>query len=253
LQRLSGRTALVTGGSRGIGRAVAERLASEGATVIVADLDHVVGAEVVATLEGHGSRAAFQHLDVVVEDDWRRVIDWVLAEFGSLDILVNNAGVSSDGSVIETATLQEWERVVGVNQTGVFLGLKTAAPALLRCGQASAINISSICGSSGGTGSSPAYYASKGAVRTLTKNAAMRWAKQGVRVNSVHPGYIDTPMLQGSVSSSPEVLDSILASTPMARLGRPQEVAAGVAYLASDDAAFVTGIELYIDGGYMAR
>jgi NAD(P)-dependent dehydrogenase (short-subunit alcohol dehydrogenase family) len=139
----------------------------------------------------------------------------------------------------------------------VFLGMKHAAPALLRSEHASVVNISSIFGASGGFGSSPAYHAAKGAVRILTKTAALHWAQRGIRVNSVHPGFIDTPLLRPDSMrerhGSAEIYQAILDVTPMGRLGRPEEVAAGVAYLASDDATFVTGSELYIDGGYMAR
>jgi NAD(P)-dependent dehydrogenase (short-subunit alcohol dehydrogenase family) len=170
--------------------------------------------------------------------------------FGRLDILVNNAGMG-DLKAIEDTTLDEWHRTISIDQTGVFLGMKTAAAALKASGHGSVINISSIFGTSGGFGTSPAYHAAKGAVRTLTKNTALHWVGDGVRVNSVHPGFIDTPILAQAKGTPYE--QAMLALTPMGRLGKPAEVAAGVAYLASDDASFVTGLELYIDGGYMAR
>jgi NAD(P)-dependent dehydrogenase (short-subunit alcohol dehydrogenase family) len=251
--RLTDRVALVTGGARGIGLSIAQRLVAEGATVVIADLDEATGTEAVTDLERLGGRAAFQSLDVVIENQWQRVVASTVSEFGGLDILVNNAGVSSDGAAIEEATQSDWDRVISINQTGVFLGLKCAAAALVHSSHGSVVNISSITGSSGGSGTSPAYYASKAAVRILTKNTAMHWAKRGVRVNSVDPGYIDTAMLRHSVSRSDDLLQAILATTPMGRLGSPEDVAAAVAFLASDDASFVTGIELYVDGGYMAR
>jgi NAD(P)-dependent dehydrogenase (short-subunit alcohol dehydrogenase family) len=151
----------------------------------------------------------------------------------------------------EDTSLEDWERTVAIDQTGVFLGMKTAAAALAVSGHGSVINISSIFGTSGGFGTSPAYHAAKGAVRTLTKNTALHWADRGVRVNSVHPGFIDTPIL--APTRGTEFEQAMISMTPLGRLGRPEEVAAGVAYLASDDASFVTGSELYIDGGYIAR
>ena len=162
--------------------------------------------------------------------------------------MVCAANSSSPG---ESVALEDWQRTIGIDQTGVFLGMKTAAEALKASGHGSVINISSIFGTSGGFGTSPAYHAAKGAVRTLTKNVALHWAPDGVRVNSIHPGFIDTPILDQAKGT--EFEQAMIAMTPLARLGRPDEVAAGVAYLASDDAAFVTGLELYIDGGYMAR
>jgi NAD(P)-dependent dehydrogenase (short-subunit alcohol dehydrogenase family) len=152
---------------------------------------------------------------------------------------------------IEETTLEEWNRTVAIDQTGVFLGMKVAAPYLKASQHASVINISSIFGASGGFGVSPAYHAAKGAVRTLTKNVALHWATEGVRVNSIHPGFIATPILEQARGTA--IWDGMTELTPMGSLGRPEDIAAGVAYLASDDAAFVTGLELYIDGGYMAR
>ena len=151
----------------------------------------------------------------------------------------------------DSTSLADWNRTIGIDQTGVFLGMKTAAAALAASGHGSVINISSIFGTSGGFGTSPAYHAAKGAVRTLTKNVALHWADRGVRVNSVHPGFIDTPILDQAKGTPIE--QAMLDLTPMGRLGKPAEIAAGVAYLASDDASFVTGLELYIDGGYTAR
>ena len=257
MERLAGRVALITGAASGIGKATAERLAAEGAAVVITDIDDGGGKAVAVELGGLGRAAAYLHLDVGSEQEWQRAVEGAVEQFGRLDVLVNNAGVRGEPEPIEETSLADWDRSIAILQTGVFLGMKWAAPALLESGHASVVNISSIFGASGGFGTSPAYHAAKGAVRVLTKTAALRWAKRGIRVNSVHPGFIDTPLLHpGSAcepSGSAKFHQAILDVTPLGRLGRPEEVAAGVAYLASDEAAFVTGSELYIDGGYMAR
>lgn len=250
MNRLEGRVALVTGAASGIGKTTAQRLVEEGAAVLVTDIQVDLGEATVAELTAGGGRAAFFRHDVSSESDWEAACAKAVAELGGLDILVNNAGMG-DIKPIEETTLAEWDRTVAIDQTGVFLGMKVAAPHLKASEHASVINISSIFGSSGGFGVSPAYHAAKGAVRTLTKNVALHWATEGVRVNSIHPGFIATPILEQSRDTP--IWDGMTALTPMARLGRPEDIAAGVAYLASDDAAFITGLELYIDGGYMAR
>jgi NAD(P)-dependent dehydrogenase (short-subunit alcohol dehydrogenase family) len=250
MNRLEGRVALITGAASGIGKATAQRLAEEGAAVLVTDIQVEAGESTAGDINEAGGRAAFARHDVTSESDWEAACARAVEEFGALDILVNNAGMG-DIKPIEETSLAEWERTVAIDQTGVFLGMKVAAPHLKRSEHASVINISSIFGSSGGFGVSPAYHAAKGAVRTLTKNVALHWATEGVRVNSIHPGFIATPILEQSRNTP--IWDGMTALTPMGRLGRPEDIAAGVSYLASDDAAFVTGLELYIDGGYMAR
>ena len=250
MKRLEGRVALVTGAASGIGKATAERLVDEGAAVVVTDIQVEAGELTVKELEAAGGRAVFVRHDVTDEAQWEAAIAVAVDELGGLDILVNNAGMG-DIKAIEETTLEEWDRTVAIDQTGVFLGMKAAAEALKRSEHASVVNISSIFGTSGGFGVSPAYHAAKGAVRTLTKNVALHWAAEGVRVNSIHPGFIATPILEQSRNTP--IWDGMTALTPMGRLGRPENIAAGVAFLASDDAAFVTGLELYIDGGYMAR
>jgi NAD(P)-dependent dehydrogenase (short-subunit alcohol dehydrogenase family) len=250
MERLEGRVALVTGAASGIGKAIVMRLAAEGSAVCVTDVNDEQGHAVVTSIIDAGGRASFAHLDVTSESDWADAVASVVDEFGGLDILVNNAGMGDLGTIEETS-LEDWARTIGIDQTGVFLGMKTAAAALADSGHASVINISSIFGTSGGFGTSPAYHAAKGAVRTLTKNTALHWAERGIRVNSVHPGFIDTPILEPTKGT--EFEKTMISLTPMGRLGRPEEIAAGVAYLASDDASFVTGLELYVDGGYIAR
>jgi NAD(P)-dependent dehydrogenase (short-subunit alcohol dehydrogenase family) len=250
MRRLEGKVALVTGAASGIGRVTAERLAEEGAVVVVTDVQDEAGEQAAASIRAGGGDALYLHLDVTEEAGWQAVVERVLSERDRLDVLVNNAGLG-DLAPIEETSLADWERTVAIDQTGVFLGMKTCAEALKASGNGSVINISSIFGTSGGFGTSPAYHAAKGAVRTLTKNVALRWATEGVRVNSVHPGFIRTPILDQAKGT--EIWDAMTASTPMGRLGEPEEIAAAVAYLASDDASFVTGSELYVDGGYTAR
>lgn len=250
MRRLEGRVALVTGAASGIGRATAERLASEGAAVVVTDVQDEVGEKTAAALAAGGGDALYVHLDVTDEAGWQAAVERVLTERDRLDVLVNNAGLG-DLAPIEETTLADWERTIAIDQTGVFLGMKSCAEALKASGHGSVINISSIFGTSGGFGTSPAYHAAKGAVRTLTKNTAVHWATEGVRVNSVHPGFIRTPILDQAKGT--EIWEAMTAMTPMGRLGEPEEIAAAVAYLASDDASFVTGLELYVDGGFIAR
>jgi NAD(P)-dependent dehydrogenase (short-subunit alcohol dehydrogenase family) len=250
MNRLEGRVALVTGAASGIGKATARRLTEEGAAVLLTDVNEALGATTTEELRSAGARVDFLRLDVTSEADWEAAVAKAVEEFGSLDVLVNNAGMG-DLAPIEDTSLADWERTIAIDQTGVFLGMKTAATQLKASGHGAVVNISSIFGTSGGFGTSPAYHAAKGAVRTLTKNVALHWAAEGVRVNSIHPGFIDTPMADTARGTAFEQV--MIDLTPMGRLGRPEEIAAGVAYLVSDDATFVTGLELYIDGGYIAR
>jgi NAD(P)-dependent dehydrogenase (short-subunit alcohol dehydrogenase family) len=240
----------VTGAASGIGRVTAERLANEGAFVAITDVQDEAGEQTATAIRDAGGDTLYLHLDVTDEAGWQAAVEGVLSARGRLDILVNNAGLG-DLATIEETSLSDWERTIAIDQTGVFLGMKTCAEALKASGHGSVINISSIFGTSGGFGISPAYHAAKGAVRTLTKNVAVHWATEGVRVNSIHPGFIRTPILDQAKGT--KVWEAMTASTPMGRLGEPEEIAAAVAYLDGDDASFVTGLELYVDGGYIAR
>ncbi len=249
MDRLKGKVALISGGARGQGAAEARLFASEGAKVVIGDvLDdqcRKTAAEINPT-SGAKSVVAL-HLDVTRAADWRVAVDTCQREFGGLDVLVNNAGIANVKGVEETSE-EEWDSIVNINQKGVWLGMKYAVPAMRERGGGSIINISSIYGLIGSAGSS-AYHGTKGAVRLLTKAAAVQYAPDKIRVNSIHPGVILTPML-GVVS--PEDLQPIIDKTPLKRGAQPEEVGWCVLFLASDEASYVTGSELVVDGGYTA-
>lgn len=249
-QGLVGKVAIVTGAARGIGSATAEALAAAGATVILTDVLDDEGPAVVARLQAEGHRATYEHLDVSDEAGWAALVARVQADQGRLDVLVNNAGIGTLADV-ETETAEGWSRTIAVDQTSVWLGMRAAVPAMRASGGGSIVNVSSIFGAVGGFGGSVAYHAAKGAVRLMSKNAAIRYATEGIRVNSVHPGFIETPMLAG-IEGTP-MQTAILEATPMGRLGQPEEVAAVIRFLASDEASYVTGAEFFVDGGWTAR
>ncbi len=246
--RLAGKVALISGAARGMGESEARLFAREGAQVVLGDILEDQGRAAVENIAQQGGTATFVPLDVTHEQDWQRAVETAEQTYGRLDILVNNAGIVRMAPLDETS-LEAWNEVIDVNQTGVFLGVKHAVPAMRRAGGGSIVNISSIAGLIG-LPNIPAYQASKGAVRLLTKNAAVQYATDKIRVNSVHPGRIETPM---TAPLAPERREMLLRLTPLGRDGTAEEVAYGVLYLASDESSYVTGTELVIDGGYTAR
>jgi NAD(P)-dependent dehydrogenase (short-subunit alcohol dehydrogenase family) len=246
--RLKDKVAIVTGGAHGMGEAEARLFAAEGAKVVVADILEHEAEIVAADIRAGGEEAMAAKINVTNESEWVGLIAKTVATYGKLDILVNNAGISGS-SVSDPDGLEGWDRIIAVNQTSVFLGTKLAAEQMAKTGGGSIINISSIMGFIGSASGHPAYHASKGAVRIYSKAAAVRYGPSGVRVNTVHPGYMP-PML--NATNAGERADKI-AMTPLRRIGKPIEVAYGVLFLASDEASFITGTELVIDGGFIAQ
>ena len=244
--RLDGKSCLISGGAKGLGAAQARLFAREGARVAVGDILESDGARLVDELRTSGADSLFVRLDVTSEADWERAVGAVMCELGALDVLVNNAGIYNR-ALVEDTTLEEWERVMSVNSTGVFLGTKHAVPAMRRSGGGSIVNMSSVAGLVGSR-TQTVYNASKGAVRLLTKSTAVQYAADGIRANSVHPGVIETDMMQEVVRNEDERATRI-ALTPIGRFGTAEDVAHGVLFLASDEASYVTGAELVIDGG----
>ncbi|MBX3567899.1 MAG: glucose 1-dehydrogenase [Rhizobiaceae bacterium] len=240
--RLQGKVALVTGAAQGIGAAVGRLFAQEGAVVYLTDVQ-------ASPREAAPAGVEYRRLDVADETAWKSVVSDIVAKHGRLELLVNNAGIVEHYGQIDATTTEAWHRVISVNQTGTFFGMREVVPVMKKNGGGSIVNFSSIWGSAGAGGAAP-YQAAKGAVRTLTKNGAISYAKDNIRVNSVHPGIIWTPLIQGQ---SEEMNAGIIAVTPMGRSGTPEEIAYGVLYLASDESSFVTGLELNIDGGYLAQ
>ena len=248
--RVAGKVALISGGAGGIGSATAKLLAKEGAAVVIADLLEDEGRAAEAQIAESGGKALFVNLDVTSEESWRNAVQAAVDSYGKLDILVNNAGVSHRTGVEET-TSEAWDKVMDVNVKGVFLGTQAAIPEMRKAGGGSIINISSIYGLVG-SGGSAAYHASKGAVRIFTKSTAIQYASENIRANSVHPGFIDTPMTRAH-HDDPNVHQERVAKTPIGRMGQPEDIAAGILYLASDESSFVTGSELVIDGGMTSQ
>jgi NAD(P)-dependent dehydrogenase (short-subunit alcohol dehydrogenase family) len=264
VDRVKGKVALVTGGASGIGRAASLLLAKEGATVIVTDVQDDQGKDCVAAIKRAGGDGIFLHHDVASEDAWISVITEIRSRFGKLNVLVNNAGIAIAGSVL-TMTLADWRRQQSINLDGVFLGVKHSLSLMRESGGGSIINISSLAGLKGSP-SLAGYCATKGGVRLFTKAVAMECgaARDNIRVNSVHPGIIETPIWLGIIPGSLPELSSTGANAPnldamsetivpIGKKGLPEDIAAGILYLASDDSRYVTGSELVIDGGMSTR
>lgn len=247
--RLEGKVAIITGAAGGMGAEEARLFAREGAKVVIADVLDDQGKQVEAEIAEAGGDATYVHTNVTSEQSWERLISETVSKYGKLDILVNNAGVSS-GSEVDKLDFGGWKRIMDVNATGVFLGTKYAIEQMRETGGGSIVNISSIMGFVGGEGGHPAYHASKGAVRIFTKAMAVQYGPDGIRVNSVHPGFMP-PMR--TARPDREGREELIRQTPLRRTGETIEVANGVLFLASDDASFITGTELVIDGGFIAR
>ena len=262
-KRLIDKVAIVTGGASGIGAETARVFAMHGATVVLCDVQDELGSAVATEIADAGGAAEYRTLDVCSEQQWLALVADTERKHGKIDILGNIAGISGRpaGMTVQTGniagvalaeqTLESWNRIMEVNATGVFLGTKSVIPAMQRAGGGSIINISSICGIVGSFANA-AYHASKGAVRILAKSAAIQYAKDQIRVNSIHPGFVDTPMARPGLLGN-ESGKARMDATPLGRFGKPIDIAMGCLYLASDEASWVTGSELVIDGGMTAN
>jgi NAD(P)-dependent dehydrogenase (short-subunit alcohol dehydrogenase family) len=245
--RLGGKVALITGGASGMGQSEAILFAKEGAEVVVADVLEAEGQKVA---DGLGGAGRFVRLDVTSEAAWQQAIAAAVSAFGKLDVLVNNAGISGTFDP-DTLSTSAWDRLMDVNAKGTFLGMKHAIPSMEKAGGGAIVNISSVSGFVGQNGIHMAYNASKGAVRLMTKSAAVQYARSGIRVNSVHPGVLPA-MRSSKATADPAFRQKMLAGVPMRREGRVEEVAYAVLFLASDEASYITGTELVVDGGWLA-
>ena len=255
MDRLKDKVAIVTGAALGLGRAIALRMAGEGAAVALLDLHDEAGEALAAELRSQGARACYWRCDVASEAEVAGVFAAVVAYFGRLDVLVNNAGVAGPNKPTHEITEAEWDWVQSINVKGVFFGVKHAIAHLRAAGGGSVINLSSIYGLVGAP-DIPPYHASKGAVRLMTKTDALIYAPDRIRVNSIHPGFIWTPMVEHHLEAQGDLAEGRRATDalhPLGHMGEPDDIAWGAIYLASDEAKFVTGAELVIDGGYTAR
>ena len=248
--RLEGKVALISGAARGMGAEEARIFAREGASVVIGDISEDEGKAVEAQIFEAGGQALFVRLDVTQESDWTSAVDQAVSRFGKLDILVNNAGISSRAFTDDTG-IDAWDKIMEINSKGVFLGTRAAVPKMLEAGGGSIVNISSIMGLVGSAGGHPAYNASKGAVRIFSKAMAVRHGKDNIRVNSVHPGFM--PPMASGIAYDQDQRRGNLEQTPLGREGRIEEVANAVLFLASDEASYITGAELAVDGGFTAK
>ena len=248
--RLEGKVAIITGGASGMGAEECRIFAREGAKVVIADVSDDLGRQVEAEIAESGGDAVFMHLDVSNEDAWIEAVNATVERYGKVDVLVNNAGISSTHNP-DTMSTEAWDNFMAINARGVFLGMKSVIPQMQAIGGGSIVNISSISGFVGNYGNHMGYNASKGAVRIVTKSAAVQYAQDGIRVNSVHPGLMP-PMRSAGAAHSPEMRSVRAGQVPMRRSGRTEEVGYAVLFLASDEASYITGAELVVDGGMTA-
>lgn len=256
MKRVEGKIAVVTGGALGIGRAICMELAKQGAKVAVTDIADAEGEEVVKAIELAGGNAKYWHVDTASEDSVRSAFTEIADVFGGINILVNNAGIAGVNKPTHEISKEEWDKVINVNVNGVFYCTKHVIPVMKKAGGGSIINLSSIYGMIGAA-DLPPYHASKGAVRLMTKNDALIYAKDKIRVNSIHPGFIWTPLVENLAKESAEGVEAFREQLdsrhPIGHVGESEDIAYGALYLASDESKFVTGAELVIDGGYTAQ
>ncbi len=248
--RLQDKVAIISGAASGMGAATARRFAKEGAKVVIADLLEEDGRKVASSITLAKGAAEFMRLDVTDEASWQSVVAATVEKFGRLDILVNNAGISGS-AVTDMLDTDAWDRLMQVNARGVFLGTKYAVLEMKKLGGGAIVNLSSISGNTGQTMTHMGYNASKGAVRTLTKSTAVQFGRDGIRANSVHPGLMP-PMRTSGATADPAVRAKMLQGVPLRRAGEVDEMANAILFLASDEASYITGAELYVDGGYLA-
>jgi len=248
--RLKGKTALITGAGNGIGKTTALRFAAEGAEVAVADIREQAAAETAREIERAGGKALPIRMDISQEADWQHAVNQVVARFGQIDVLFNNAAIFLIKPLIET-TVEDWDRIMGVNVRGTFLGLKHVIPVMIKQGGGSIINNASTAGLVGAKGVA-LYGSSKGAIRNLSKHAALEYAEYGVRVNSIYPGFVDTAMLKHRMDTEQNNSAEQGKKVPLGRIGEPREIADTVVFLASDESSYITGAEIVIDGGRTA-
>jgi len=256
MNRLKDKVVLITGGALGIGRAACQQCAEEGAIVAITDILDEEGIRLKEDIKAQGRRAGYWHLDVSSEEEVEEVFTQIQKSFGKIDVLVNNAGISGVNKPTDQIKIEEWNNVININVNGVFLCTRQVIPLMRRNGGGSIINLSSIYGIISAP-DIPAYHASKGAVRSMTKTDALLYAKEKIRVNSVHPGFIWTPLVEAMGKNSKEGLKefkkSLAGLHPLGHVGEPSDIAYGIVYLASDESKFITGSELVIDGGYISK
>jgi NAD(P)-dependent dehydrogenase (short-subunit alcohol dehydrogenase family) len=252
MKGISGKVALVTGGASGIGRATAMRFAEEGASVAVVDVAEDAGLQTAEAIRELGGEASFYEADVSSGDDWARLVADVMDEFGAVDFLHNNAGIEGEQAPLIEQTEENWDRVIDTNLKGVFLGLKHVVPQMRTQGGGAIVNTSSVAGLVGHENIAP-YVASKHGVVGLTRSAALEHAKENIRINAVNPGVVDTPMIQRYIGDDEEAREAFVATEPIGRFADPEEIASAVVFLCSEDASFVTGYPLAVDGGLVAR